>query len=151
LDDGFGGHGARTRAAFLIEKIHDFAQGIGVRGVPEIGALAADMDEADLFQFFEMVGKGGSGDAEFLLDFADHHAGRVGSEEEPKNPETRLRAQGGEAVGGAGNQQRVGLGHVSIIAEIGKDVNPGSPNVFSACRILPAGCPRSGNANAFDF
>src|SRR2546429_5028072 len=98
------------------------------------------MDEADLFQFFEMVGKGGSGDAEFLLDFADHHAGRVGSEEETKNPETRLRAQGGEAVGGAGNQQRVGLGHVSIIAEIGKRSEEHTSELQSrlhlVCRLL---------------
>src|SRR5215472_5524773 len=131
LHDGVGGHGARARAAFFVKKSHHFAQSLGVRGVPEIGALPADIDEADLFQFFEMVGKGGSGDSEFFLDFAGDHAGGVGSEEEPENLETGLRAEGGKAVGRAGNQQRVGLAHYSIIAEIWKNVKPSAPPTFS--------------------
>jgi len=63
-----------ARAAFFIEKIHHFAKSIGVRGIPEVGTLAAHMDEADLFQFLKVVRKGGSGDAKLFLDFAGDHA-----------------------------------------------------------------------------
>jgi hypothetical protein len=49
LDDRFCGDRAAACAAFFIEKIHNFAKGIGVRGIPEVGALAAHMDEANLF------------------------------------------------------------------------------------------------------
>lgn len=139
MDHGLRGHGARARAAFFVEKIHDFAQGIGVRGVAEIGALAADLDEADLSQLFEMVGERGSRNSELLLDFAGDHAGGMGSEKEPKNLETRLSSEGREALGRASNQQWGGLGHVSIIAEIRKNV---TPNVFSTNRILAAGLPK---------
>ena len=101
MNDGFGRHGATARAAFFVEKIHDFAQRAGVRGIPKIGAFAADVDEANLLELFEMVGKGGGWNAELFLDFAGDQAGRVGGEKETENLETRLGTESREAVGGA--------------------------------------------------
>ena len=124
MNDGFGRHGAGARAAFFIEKAQDFAQGIGVRGIPEISAFAADTDEANLFQFFKMVGERRSRDAEFVLEFAGDHSRWVSGEEQAENLEARLGAESGETVGGASNEKRVGFPHISMIAEIRKDVKP---------------------------
>jgi hypothetical protein len=75
----------------------------------------------------------------------------VGSEEEAQDLETRLRAEGGEALGGAGDEQRIGLAHVSIVAEIWKHVKLFLlRNVFRRARILGTE-PGSGNAQGFDF
>jgi hypothetical protein len=75
------------------------------------------MDEADLFQFLQMMRKGGSGDAELFLDFAGDHAVGMSGKEEAENLESRLRAEGGEAVGEASDKKGIGLFHISIIAE----------------------------------
>jgi hypothetical protein len=42
----------------------------------------------------------------------------VGGEEQTHNLQTRLGAESGKAVGAAGDEQGVGLAHISIIAEI---------------------------------
>jgi len=76
------------------------------------------MDEADLFQFLKVVRKGGSGDAKLFLDFARDHAVGMSGKEEAENLEARLRAEGGEAVGGASDEKRIGPLHISIVAEI---------------------------------
>jgi len=118
LDDRFCRNRAAARAAFFIEKIHDFAEGVGVRGIPEVGALAAHIDETHLFQFLKVVRKGGSGDAELFLDFTGNHAVGMSGKEEAKYLEARLRAEGGEAVGRASDEKRIGLPHISIVAVI---------------------------------
>jgi hypothetical protein len=46
----------------------------------------------------------------------------MGGKQEAKNLEARLRAEGGEAVGGASDEKWVGLPHGSIFAEIQNDV-----------------------------
>jgi len=51
------------------------------------------MDEAHLFQFFQMMRKGGSGYAELFLDFAGDHAVGMRGKEEAENLEARLRAR----------------------------------------------------------
>ena len=76
------------------------------------------MDKAHLFQFLQMMRKGGSGDAELFLDFAGDHAVGMSGKEKAENLEARLRAKGREAVGGASDEKWVGLPHISIIAEI---------------------------------
>jgi hypothetical protein len=152
LNDGFNGDGASARAAFLIEKIQDFAQRVGVRGIPKIGAFAADVDEADLLQLFQMVRERGSRNPEFLLDFAGDHTGWVGCQEQPENLEAGLGAESGEAVGGAGDEERVGSLHISMIAEIWKCVK-GFPlsNVFRGVCILRPGAPKLWKRHAFGF
>jgi hypothetical protein len=122
LNDGLRGDGTGARAAFFIEKVQDFAQRIGVRGIPKIGALAAYVDEADLPQLFQMVGERRSRNAEFLLDFSGDQAGRVGRQEQAENLEAWLRAESRKAVGGSGNEKGIGPLHISMIAEIWKDV-----------------------------
>jgi hypothetical protein len=124
LDDRFGGNGAAAGAALLVEVVHDFAQGVGVRGIPEIGAFAAYMDKANLLQLFQVVRKRGRGDSEFLLDLAGNHTVRMSGKEKAENLEAGLGAESREAVGGAGNEERIGLFHFSIFAEIWKDVKP---------------------------
>jgi len=71
-----------------------------------------------------MMRKGGSGDAELFLDFAGDHSFGMGGKQEAKNLEARLRAEGGEAVGGASDEKWIGLPHCSIFAEIQNDVKP---------------------------
>jgi hypothetical protein len=48
----------------------------------------------------------------------------MGGKQEAKNLEARLRAEGGEAVGGASDEKWIGLPHCSILAEIQNDVKP---------------------------
>jgi hypothetical protein len=132
LDDGLGWHGAGASAAFFIEKIQDFAQSIRVRGVPEISAFAADFNEADLLQFLEMMRKRRSRDAEFLLHFPGNHPIRVSGQEEPQNLQPRLGAEGRKAIGGPNDEERIRLAHISMIAEIWKDVNSSpAPTLFA--------------------
>lgn len=118
LDNGFGGDGGSARAALLVKEIEDFAERAGIRGIPEKSALAAHMDEAHLFELFQMMRKRGSGDAELFLDFTGDHSGGMGGQEQAKNLEAGLGAESGEAAGGADNEERIGLFHVSIVAEI---------------------------------
>jgi hypothetical protein len=152
LDDGLDWHSAGTRATLFIEKIQDFAQSIRVRGVPEISALAADVDEADLLQFLEMMRKRRSRDAEFLLHFPGNHPVRVSGEEKPQNLQARLRAKSGEAIGRPGDDERIGFAHISMIAEIWKHVNFSLvPNSFRGPRILIPGEPKLWKRHAFGF
>jgi hypothetical protein len=123
LDDGFRGNGAAASAAFFIKEVHDFAQSVGIGRIPEKGALASNLDEADLFQFFQVMRKGGSRNGEFFLNFAGNHTFGMSGEEQAENLEARLRAESREAVGGAGDEEGIGLAHISMIAEIQKNVN----------------------------
>jgi hypothetical protein len=118
LDNFIGSHRGAARAAFVIKKAENFAKGGRVGGVPQKSADSADGDEADLLQFFQVMRKGGSGNAELLLDFAGDHSGGMGGEEQAKDLEARFGAEGGETVGGTGDEKRIGLLHISIVAEI---------------------------------
>jgi len=124
LNHGFGGDSTGTCAAFFIEKIQNFAQRIGVGGVPEKRALAANFHEADLLELLEMMGKRGSRDAEFFLNFAGDHAGGVSGKQQTQDLQARLGAECGKSVSRAGNKKRIGASHISIVAEIWKRVNP---------------------------
>jgi hypothetical protein len=118
LDDGFRGNGAGAGAAFLVEKVEDFAQSVGVGGIPEKGAIAANVDEAHLFELLEVMGKRGSGNAKLFLDFASNHSGGMRCKKETKDLQARLGAECGKEVSGAGDEDGVRLGHTSIFAEI---------------------------------
>jgi hypothetical protein len=119
LDYGFGWEDAVARAALFVEEAENFGERGGVGFVPEEGAGAADIDEADVAEFFEVMGKSGAGDAEFVLEFAGVHASGVRGEEEANDLQAGFGAEGGEAVGAAGDEEGIWrLGHISIIAEI---------------------------------
>jgi hypothetical protein len=118
LNNGFGWHGPRTRAALLIKEIQDLAKRVRIRGIPEKRAFAAHVNKTNLLQFFQMVRKRGSRDTELLLDFARNHSIRVGRQEQAKDLQTGLRAESRKTVGGARHEQGIGLAHSSIIAEI---------------------------------
>jgi len=122
LDDRIGGNGAAARAALLVEKVHDFPQGIGIGRIPQKSALAAHVDKADLFQLFQVVRKGGCRDGKFFLDLACNHTFGMGGKKQSQNLQTGLSAEGGKAVGGAGDQEWIRFANNSIIAEIWKDV-----------------------------
>jgi len=152
LDNGFDGDGASACAALFVKEIEDFAERAGIRGIPEKSAITAHMDEAHLFEFFQMVRKRGSGDAEFFLDFTGDHSGGMGSQEQAENLKAGLGAESGEAVGGASNEERIGPLHVSIFAEIWNDVKPFLVlNVYPRRRILVGASPRPWKRAVFRF
>jgi hypothetical protein len=152
LDNGFSGDGVGARAALFVKEIEDFAKRVRIRGIPEKSALAAHMDEAHLFELFQMMRKSGSGDAELFLNFAGDHSSGMGSQEQAENLEAGLGAESGEAVGGAGNEEWIGPLHVSIFAEIWKKVKPFlGLNVFRWRRILVGASPRPWKRAVFRF
>ena len=112
---------------------------------PQIGARAADIDAADLFPFFEMVGKGGSRVASYSwtspatlpLGWAESRGRRM----RRRGSAPKAEKRSAELV----NLQRVALAHGSILAEIRKNVNPGSPQRFFR---LPH--PSSGSAQGLE-
>jgi len=118
VDNGFFGDGAISRAAFVVEKTQHFAESVGAGRIPEECASAADANEADLAELFEMVRKGGRRDVEFILNLTSDHSSGVRGQKQTHNLQTGLGAESGEAIGRAGNQEWIGFGHNSIIAEI---------------------------------
>ena len=129
FDDGFRGDRPVAGAAFGVEEAEEFLKGISVGGVPEVGAFAPDADEAFVLELFEMVGKGGAGDAEFGADFTDGEAIGMGGEEEAENAEAGFGAHGGEHVGEAGDLVIGGFGWHGVLpyfdnnrnTEVGKE------------------------------
>jgi hypothetical protein len=130
LRHGFGWHGAVARAALFVKEVQNLAESVGIGGVPKIGTLTPNGDEADLLQFLKMVRQRGSGYSQFVLDFAGDHPGGMGREKRTQDLKPGFGAQGGEAVGGACNQQGVWFLHNSIIAERQKYVKPLSLSTF---------------------
>jgi len=118
VDNGFFGDGAISRAAFVVEKTQHFAESVGAGRIPEKCASAADANEADLAELFEMVRKGRRRDVEFILNLTSDHSSGVRGQKQTHNLQTGLGAESGEAIGGAGNQEWIGFGYSSIIAEI---------------------------------
>jgi len=120
LYERFRGHGAVSRAAFLVQKAQHFAQRIRIAAVPQERSGAAHIHQPDLAQFFQMMGKRRGGDPQLFLDFACHHTRGVSGKQQAHDLQSRLGANGGEAVGAAGDQERIRSLHISIIAEIWK-------------------------------
>ena len=118
MDYFFGSYGAAARAAFVVEEAEDFAQGVSVGAVPEKGAVATDIHKADLFQFFEVVRQCGGGDFQFVLNFACVHASWMRGEQGAHDLKAGFGTEGGEAVGSARDEERIGFAHISIIVEI---------------------------------
>jgi hypothetical protein len=58
------------------------------------------------------------------LDFSGYHSGGVGRKKQTNDLQARFTAKRGEAVGTTGYQERVSLGHISIIAETWRNCNP---------------------------
>jgi len=79
-----------------------------------------------LLQFFQVMRKSGGGNVEFILNLTGNHSTGMSSKERAHDLQTRLRAEGGKAVGGASYQKRIGASsHISTIAEIQKYVKRG--------------------------
>jgi hypothetical protein len=70
LGDFLGGDDLVAGTAFGVEEGEQFPEDVGVGAVPKEGAVATDSDEVFVFEFFEVMGEGGGGDAEFGLDVA---------------------------------------------------------------------------------
>ncbi len=110
------------------------------------------MDKANLLQLLQVVRKRGSGDGEFFLHFPGHHTVRMSGKEQAENLEAGLGAEGGEAVGGACDQERIGPSHISIIAETRKDVKCFlGVNAFPSAGILRGVPPRPWKRSLFQF
>jgi len=120
-------------ATLFVEKIHDFAAGVRGRRVPQIRALAAHLDEADLFHSNYVKIRGGI--AEFLLDFlrrpcwCDERPG-----EHAENFGSVASAPSARPVGNATSGAFVRLHHISKIPDIWKDVNSRSSPTF-CCQL----------------
>ena len=74
-------NGAVARAAFGVEKAQQILQGGGAGAVAEERPFAADFDQILILQLVEMMGKRGSGNIEFGLNFADYQAFRMRGEQ----------------------------------------------------------------------
>lgn len=118
MNEGFRREGAAASAAFLIEKIHHFAESAGVGGVPKVGAFAADSDESNLLQFFQVMRERGGRNSELFLNFAGNHPCGVGGEEEAEDLQAGLSAECSEAFCGAGHEAGIDAFHISMFAVI---------------------------------
>ncbi len=65
-----------------------------------------------------MVRKSGCRNVEVVLNFTRDHARGVRREEQANNLQSRFCAESGEAVGGAGDEEGIRFGNISIVAEI---------------------------------
>lgn len=65
-----------------------------------------------------MMRKGGGGNAELFLDFPGDHPGGVSGKQQTHDLQARLGPDSGKTVGATGDEEGVGLLHISIIAEI---------------------------------
>src|SRR5215471_15467396 len=95
-----------------------------MRRVSQERALAPHTHEPLGPKFFEMMRERRSRDVELRLDLARDHALRVSGQEQAKDLQPYLGAEGGEHVGIAGGLgrrclERAGsLGHISIMVEL---------------------------------
>src|SRR5882762_5099708 len=104
LNKGFRRHSAAPGTALFIQKAQNFAQRIGVRGVPQKSSVPSDVNQADLLQFFQMMRERGGGNVQLLLNLAGHRAGRMNRQEKTQDGQTRFSAQRGKTVRRAGYQ-----------------------------------------------
>src|SRR5258707_1134843 len=124
-------HCTAPGAAFLIQKIQYFPQRVCIRGVPQERPLAPHLHQPHLLQLFQMVRECRSRYAHLFLHLSHHHPLRMRRQQQPQNLQARLRAQRRKPRSAAGNQSRLGLLHISIIAEIRKKRQPPpTPNLF---------------------
>ena len=75
--DGFGFDRFAACAAFGVEETEKILQGFCVGGVPEECAVAPHGDKALILELVEVMGEGGSAEAELVDDVADDHAFRM--------------------------------------------------------------------------
>jgi len=122
VNERFQREGAAAGAAFFIEKIHNLAEGAGICGVPKVGAFAADSDEPNLFQLFQMMRERGGRNSELFLNFAGNHPCGVGGKEQTEDLQAGLSAERSKALCGAGHEMGIDAFHISMIAEIWKYV-----------------------------
>ena len=111
-------HSLVPGAAFGIEELQKLLQSFGIRRVAEKCAFPLHHDQVFGSEFVEMVGEGGVGDCEFVLNFADYEALRVSREQQLHDAKPRFRAHGREHVGIFDRAIRSNLRHISIILEI---------------------------------
>src|SRR5258707_11083558 len=81
LNKGFRRHSAAAGAALFIQKAQNFAQCVGVRGVPQKSSIPADVNQADLLQFFQMMRERGGGNVPLFLNLTPHRPGWVDPEQ----------------------------------------------------------------------
>jgi len=118
LDDGFRRDYAIAGATLFVQKAKNLLQRGGVGFVPKKCTRAANVHQADMAQFFEMVRQGGSGDAQLILNFTGDHAGGVSGKEQANNLQTRFGTESGEAIAAVGDKKGIWPWHISMIAEI---------------------------------
>src|SRR6266480_6451142 len=96
--DLLGLNGFAAGAALGVEKRQQLPQGLGIRRVTKIGALATHADQLLVLELVQVMGERGSGDAEFAADFVDDHAVRMRAEQQAHDPQPRLHPHRREHV-----------------------------------------------------
>ena len=84
------------RATLLVQERLQFLQQLVIRRVPEKCSLPAHLDQVQILQFFEMMGKRRVRNAQFRRDVAHDHSLRMPGEQQPDHAQPRLGAQGGK-------------------------------------------------------
>ena len=85
--------------------------------------ITADLDQAFVPEFVEVMRKSRVGDAQFFLNLSDYETLRVGRQQELHNPQSRLCSHCGEHVGISRHLfscgfRRMTRWHISMFAEI---------------------------------
>src|SRR5579872_764517 len=96
-------------AAFGVEELQQFLQGLSVGGVAEKRAFAFHVDETFGAQLVEMMREGRVGDFEFILNLANHQSFRMRRQQQLHDAEPGLRAHRGKHVG-VGGDAPIGIG-----------------------------------------
>src|SRR5579859_402877 len=77
LNNALRFEGLVAGAAFGVEELQQFLQGLGVGGVAQKRAFAFHVDQILGAQLVEMMREGRVGDFEFVLNFSDHQSLRM--------------------------------------------------------------------------
>src|SRR5271157_5334645 len=90
-------------AALGIKETEQFLQRLSIGGVPQEGAVAADLHQAFILELVEMMGECRAGDLQFAADVAHHHSVGMRRQQQLHDAQPRLGPHGRKHVGIAGN------------------------------------------------
>src|SRR5579862_3213057 len=87
-----------SSTALGVEEPEQLLQHRSIGAVTQEGALAAHRDEILILELLQVMRQSGGCNAQFVLNFANHHPIRVRGEERPQNPQPRLRPESGKHI-----------------------------------------------------
>jgi hypothetical protein len=122
LRHGLGLHGLVARAALRVKETQKFLQRFRIRAVPEKCALAPNLHQPLVLEFFQMMREGRTRNAQLFLDFPHDQAAAMSGVKKLRNAKPGFGSPGREHAGVAGHLCGVfpALGNrtnISMIAE----------------------------------